>query len=490
MRVASFAAVAILGLLDILPFDVGNQRLARILLNWALRRAGLPFCITLYSNEEEKFEYFFALQSTRRNLRLATRGCTEVAEMATKLRTSGGLAPLVGHILDRIVRATADLSVLFQTKSLLASEETDARLVRLAREKAAEGSCIICFEDKPNIATLCCGKPVHFNCLAEWLRSHSTCPQCRSNLPSLSSRRMSHRHRDDRMVDYDHDRISIRNFRSDEIFFRSSSSSSSSEDSPSSSSSSSDESSTFFYRGLNYGANDTPLVGNTYDDDDDDDESRPSVISLLGVRSDAPTPFTSPPRYVTTGGEERHNYVSDNDEESGPSTYESPYQSLSDDDVDSYSFSTNDSISVAIYASNLELRGNDDMISVSYSQSEGDRYALLNEDNSDNSETFSDRSDENFARETSTRTHIRVSNVNPEYHTPFRMSFLDPEILGNIQAVDSPRFRRRRLTSSVSGENSHDDDGNDARPAFLRETDDVHPFCMYSFEQARRDRWA
>jgi hypothetical protein len=46
-----------------------------------------------------------------------------------------------------------------------------------------------CFEDKPNMATLCCGNAYHFNCMSEWLNSQpaqrNSCPQCRSELPSL-----------------------------------------------------------------------------------------------------------------------------------------------------------------------------------------------------------------------------------------------------------------------------------------------------------------
>ena len=185
-RIASFAAAAMLGVLDLLPFQVGNQRLARIVLNWTLRRAGLPFCVTLYSDREEKLAFLSAVQRTKQNLFLVPQGCVEESETAIMLRSTGGLVPLVAYLLNRLSRATINLCMLVEKKSLMASEETDARLVRLAREKAAEGTCIICFEDKPNIATLCCGKPIHLNCLAEWLKKKSSCPQCRSDLPCLS----------------------------------------------------------------------------------------------------------------------------------------------------------------------------------------------------------------------------------------------------------------------------------------------------------------
>ena len=53
--------------------------------------------------------------------------------------------------------------------------------------QAAAGECFICLEDKPNIATLCCGKAVHFNCMAKWLRQNASCPQCREKLPNLDA---------------------------------------------------------------------------------------------------------------------------------------------------------------------------------------------------------------------------------------------------------------------------------------------------------------
>jgi hypothetical protein len=42
------------------------------------------------------------------------------------------------------------------------------------------------------MSTLCCGNACHLNCMAKWLSTQSaqpnTCPQCRSELPSLPKR--------------------------------------------------------------------------------------------------------------------------------------------------------------------------------------------------------------------------------------------------------------------------------------------------------------
>jgi hypothetical protein len=90
-----------------------------------------------------------------------------------------------------MAKAITEFQKLLQEKTLAASEEAEAKAARKYRERAAMGSCIICFDDKPNIATLCCGKAVHLNCIAEWLSANSSCPQCRGELPSLPPRMRS-----------------------------------------------------------------------------------------------------------------------------------------------------------------------------------------------------------------------------------------------------------------------------------------------------------
>ena len=461
-RIASFAAATMLSVLDLVPFRVGNQRLARILLNWTLRRAGLPFCITLYSNREEKLAFLSAVQKTRQNLCLVPQGQVNESEMAVIVRSTGGLGPLVGFLLTRLARATVDFCILVEQKSRMASEETDARLVRIAREKAAEDACIICFENKPNIATLCCGKSIHLNCLTEWLKTNPSCPQCRSDLPSLSVGQETCQRVDDRRVAYGRERISVRGFTSDDFIFHSSSSSSS-EDSSSSSSSSSSESSTFFYSGLDYGVNDIRSVTSI-----DDDEISRSIRSLLPGRSDTPIPFLSQPRsnYVTSDEEEEH----DSDSDNGHASSTNSYQSETDDDIHRYSFHTNDSQrSLTYYSSNFELARNDDIDIVSDTQSTGytdtneDRYELLNEERSATSEYSSERENEMFSPE----TYSRPSFITEDF-APFRVSFLDPELLGSVQ---SGRW---------SNENSRGDDVDIPETTeFARRgptDDDVHPF--------------
>jgi hypothetical protein len=142
-----------IGFLDIVPFDAGNERLSRIIVNWALRRTGLPVCINLFDNEDERSKFNSAIELTRGNLRLVPQGDVDDSDMGIVLQYNGGLAPLVGYLLSRISRAIVDFVVLVSEKAKWSSEETNARVVRKARESAAEGFCIICFDENPNIVS-------------------------------------------------------------------------------------------------------------------------------------------------------------------------------------------------------------------------------------------------------------------------------------------------------------------------------------------------
>ena len=45
---------------------------------------------------------------------------------------------------------------------------------------------MICLDERPNMATLCCGNAMHFNCCAEWLSRSNKCPICRQEMPPIS----------------------------------------------------------------------------------------------------------------------------------------------------------------------------------------------------------------------------------------------------------------------------------------------------------------
>ena len=188
-----FAAAALFGIVDIHPFVDGNGRLCRIVANWCLRRARFPFPINFIVTKAQRREYISAIQETNGATHLHHRGVKAEQEGSMTrldvLRTTGCFSPIVCLIADRLARAFSEFRREEADKANLASEETEARAARNARERAAEGDCIICFDEKPNIATLCCGKAVHLNCIAEWLGSNESCPFCRSTIPRLETTR-------------------------------------------------------------------------------------------------------------------------------------------------------------------------------------------------------------------------------------------------------------------------------------------------------------
>lgn len=187
-RAATFAAAVCFGVLDIHAFTNGNGRLARISTNWALRRAGLPFVINLFATQTQRREYVTAIEMTRRNLSIVARGSVDEETLLDVTARAGLLLPLEHLIVDQMSRAAAECSKLVAEKSLLVADEQEAMAARQFREKAAAGTCVICFDDFPNVATLCCGNAVHLNCMAKWLGENNSCPQCRADLPPLPPR--------------------------------------------------------------------------------------------------------------------------------------------------------------------------------------------------------------------------------------------------------------------------------------------------------------
>ena len=208
-----FAAAALFGIVDVHPFVDGNGRLSRIVANWCLRRARFPFPINFLVTKAQRREYISAVQLTNGATHLHYRGAKAEQEGSMArldvLRTTGCFSPIVCLIADRLARAFSEFRREEADKANLASEETEARAARNARERAAEGDCIICFDDKPNIATLCCGKAVHLNCIAEWLGSNESCPFCRSTIPRLETTRTQRpaRSEDDGGIDHNTDEI-------------------------------------------------------------------------------------------------------------------------------------------------------------------------------------------------------------------------------------------------------------------------------------------
>ena len=184
----TFAAAVFMSLVDSHIYSDGNGRLARIAANWALRRAGFPFVIHFFATPVQRAEYSSAVRQTRRNLDLIPRGEVSEEILLQAYQKLGCLQPIVQLILDRLHKAIVEFNTLVAEKESTHNEEAEARMACRFRERAAQGTCLICFESNPNIATLCCGKAVHLNCMAQWLSANSSCPQCRGPLPKIPER--------------------------------------------------------------------------------------------------------------------------------------------------------------------------------------------------------------------------------------------------------------------------------------------------------------
>ena len=133
----------------------------------------------------QRAEYITAIELTRRNIGLESHGQTPCEIFSLVKQSIGIFKPMFDMILDRVCRAIDQCQSIIQEKIERSVEEMESKAARRYLEKASRGTCLICFDDKPNIATLCCGRAVHINCLAQWLSSNNTCPNCRGELPTL-----------------------------------------------------------------------------------------------------------------------------------------------------------------------------------------------------------------------------------------------------------------------------------------------------------------
>jgi len=164
------AAAAHVGLVSIHPFSDGNGRLARILCNWALRKRGVPFTISMCSTDEQRQLYVRAV---------------------CECRTMGSLAPFCDLLATLVSRAWLELDRLVVQRNTEALEMQGEALRREARDEAKRTACMICLEADSNIQTLCCGAACHFNCLGQWLQQAGApaCCHCRQPLPRAQIRR-------------------------------------------------------------------------------------------------------------------------------------------------------------------------------------------------------------------------------------------------------------------------------------------------------------
>ena len=139
----TFAAAVFFGIVDTHAFADGNGRLARIAANWALRRAGIPFCIHFFATPAQRKEYREATVTTRRNLYLEARGSVTQETFLEAFRDAKCLQPLVVLFMDRINKAVTEFSILVKEKTALLTDHDEAKAARMFRERAAAGNCFM-----------------------------------------------------------------------------------------------------------------------------------------------------------------------------------------------------------------------------------------------------------------------------------------------------------------------------------------------------------
>jgi fido (protein-threonine AMPylation protein) len=203
------AAVVVLQCNYIHAFRDGNGRLARIMCNWMLQRCGVPFVICLCSSQDQRQRYVASvvgvqdasLQLGRERRALLASSSNEnagfrerlVAEARIMRPLEEALSEAVNLVHAHTKRAWEELERLRLRLLRDASDASAAAALRESRREQRASNCMICHEERPNIATLCCGAAVHLNCMAKWLADapQPACINCREALPRALPRQAS-----------------------------------------------------------------------------------------------------------------------------------------------------------------------------------------------------------------------------------------------------------------------------------------------------------
>jgi len=177
----ALAAMVLYGICEIHPFADGNGRVSRIYCNAVLKHSmNLPFAITIAATPQQRHELVSGMRAADQAIARVTRDGPTTSE------SSPILQPLIDMLIARLTHAILQLHTVLDEKARASRDAEEMQIARTVRERAAAGQCVICLEDNPNIATLCCGQAVHVNCIAEWLANGTTCVSCRAPLPRLN----------------------------------------------------------------------------------------------------------------------------------------------------------------------------------------------------------------------------------------------------------------------------------------------------------------
>eukprot|EP00593_Proboscia_inermis_P010954 CAMPEP_0171324510 /NCGR_PEP_ID=MMETSP0816-20121228/116229_1 /TAXON_ID=420281 /ORGANISM="Proboscia inermis, Strain CCAP1064/1" /LENGTH=447 /DNA_ID=CAMNT_0011823457 /DNA_START=591 /DNA_END=1934 /DNA_ORIENTATION=- len=197
-----FAALTVYGLQSIYPLllEDDNKRMCDIAVQWSFAQMKLPFAVSLHSTPAQYKEFAAAISS----IHVAMERCFSSENVKeslfkvdskvdkSKLKASKRkpqkypLRRLAIYLSKRVKRAIDQFELYLHEKQISRSQDYQLRQMRFFRERTIRSaSCIICFECKPDILSLCCGRPTHLNCLAKWLKDNESCAFCRAPIPQL-----------------------------------------------------------------------------------------------------------------------------------------------------------------------------------------------------------------------------------------------------------------------------------------------------------------
>ena len=230
---ATKAAWVIFRFLKIHPFSDGNGRTGRLLANWVLRREGIPFDISFCASPLERSQYTAACRYEDCSVlaKLISRRLTAAwlaynllssrAIMSATVSSHGGDTQMLNGIVESYtfqrIGSTHDENEVCSDDDLPAKrlklsaptppssssssssgnkqkdknneQEKEAdkldRHIKEKRESLRAEICLFCLDNNPSVCMICCGKPLHINCLSTW-RSDKTrgvhCPHCRTSI--------------------------------------------------------------------------------------------------------------------------------------------------------------------------------------------------------------------------------------------------------------------------------------------------------------------
>ena len=190
-----YMVVALFGLVEGGPFSEYNDSLAAVLMMRMWKEFNLPLRVSdAFLRDKDFME---AMDATRSYVSLGPRGTATAEHVERIWKSNAPFLPLVMWLKGFL---TKELQFFHETLKAapLPQDHLESVAKTVREQQAKEDECMMCYETSCNIATLCCGRATHLNCLAKWLQmqpgnSHS-CPTCRFELPKLelpSKRRQS-----------------------------------------------------------------------------------------------------------------------------------------------------------------------------------------------------------------------------------------------------------------------------------------------------------